>query len=103
MAYAALGLANIKPLREGLVQWLKGERKYTPATLKSKLQGCPICLSNKDNQNHYLIKNVGRLLWDDEEKYDIVVDKTDMAIIYRYLALTDRLIATLAMISSQDS
>ena len=101
-AYTALALANMLPLRDGLVKWLKEDSAYDPAVLKSTTQDCELCLNNIDNQKHYLIGNVRRLLWVNEDKHDIVFDKTDEEKFYRYLTMTDRLIGILASLGTDD-
>ena len=102
-AYAAVGLAGAIPLRNELVQWLQEDSAYDPAILKSHTQGCEICLNNIANQKHYLIGNVRRLLWENEEKHDIVVDKTDEKRFLHNLTLTDRLIGVLASLGANEN
>lgn len=101
-AYIALGLANFKTLRSDLVEWLKDDISYDPGVLKPTTQACDSCLGNVVNQKHYLIHNVRRLLWKDEEAHDIVAVKTQKLKYYRYLMLTDRLIGALVSIGSDD-
>ena len=98
-AYAALGLANMLPMRQKLVKWLKDDIVFDLANLRSKTLGCDICLSNKENQKHSLIGNVRRLLWDGEDKHEIVFARKTLES-NRYLYLTDRLVGTLASIGA---